>query len=208
MSRGLILNGSPRSDGNSMCLASAMLEVFGGGTVAHLYREDIRPCLGCGRCDGGAPCFIDDAMPRLLALLSEARLVVVASPLHFTSLTAPVIAFYSRLQPFWRARRAGAALLPEGDRRGALAVTAGSEYANMFAPARSVTAAAFNTLPLPFAGMATAAGTDAVPAKENAVALNGARELAAAMVESLGDDSGGGGTFLRADAPRPPAPRD
>lgn len=191
MGHTLILNGSPHPDGNGMRLASAMLEVFGGGEVAHLYREDIRPCLGCGRCDGGIPCFIDDSMPGLLALLSEARLVVVASPLHFTSLTAPVIAFYSRLQPFWRARQAGAALLPERVRRGALVVTAGSEYANMFVPARSVTAAAFNTLPLPFAGMATAAGTDEIPVDENIAALNEARKLAAAMVEALDRDPEG-----------------
>lgn len=201
--RVLLLNGSPRAEGHSMRLAGAMLAVFAAAgaecEIVHLYEQALSPCRACGCCRkardaGGAYetlCPLDDAMPGLARRLEAADAAVVASPLHFTSLTAPVIAFFSRLQPFWEARGRGGAVVMGGRRtaagrgQAALAVSAGSEYADMFRPARSVAAAAFNSLAFHFAGMATAAGTDRLPAGENAPALHAAEELAATMLALL-----------------------
>jgi hypothetical protein len=118
-------------------------------------------------------------MPALLAEVARSNVMLVASPLHFSSLSAPVIAFYSRLQPYWRHGRAiGPAARPAaGPARGVLVVTAGSRYDGMFRPARSVTAAMFNTLGIRFVGMATADDTDKTPVKHNAAACAEARKL-------------------------------
>lgn len=181
--RALVLNGSPSPAGNSMRLASAVLEALAADSdTVHLYDERILPCRACGQCAEGNACQIDDAVPGLLRRMAAADLVLIVSPLHFTSLTAPVIALFSRLQPCWRAKREGRDPLPPRRRAGGLAVTAGSSYPNMFAPARSVAAAAFYSLSIPLAGMATAANTDTLPVADNPAALAEARELAAKML--------------------------
>lgn len=190
-----------------MRLAGAMLEVFAAAgaesETVHLYEQSVMPCRACGCCRGiadaggmyGTVCPLADAMPGLARSLAAADAVVVASPLYFTSLSAPVIAFFSRLQPFWEARgqgRGAPTAATGGCRQAALAVSAGAEYDNMFRPARSVAAAAFHSLGLHFAGMATAAGTDRIAAAENADALRGAAELAAMMLVFLRGGAAGG----------------
>lgn len=176
--RSLLLNGSPHADGNSMTLAGALCDALGGDVrTVHLHNEGIAPCRACGACSGGAGCVVADAMRELLDTLSRADAVIVASPLHFTSLAAPVIGFYSRLQPFWARRRRIGPSRSVLRTAGALVVTAGSNYPGMFGPARSVTAAVFNTIGVHFSGMATAAGTDGRPVRENAQALAEARKL-------------------------------
>ena len=189
----LLLNGSPNPAGHSMRLARAMLDVFaavGAKTVvAHLYDLALSPCRGCGHCrkaESGGACPLADAAPGLIRSVATANFVLVASPVHFTSLTAPVVAFFSRLQPFWQAKRRGVRLLPELTRSSALILTAGSERPDIFRAARSAAAAAFNTLAIPFAGMAAAAGTDRTAAADNREALAAAAELAQNMVRTTG----------------------
>jgi multimeric flavodoxin WrbA len=114
--------------------------------------------------------------------LIAADFLIAASPIHFSSLSAPLIAFFSRLQPFWPARRRGEAPLPRRPRQAALAVTGGSDYDGMFDPAHSVAAAAFTVLGIPFAGMAAAGGTDNRPAGDNPEALAAAAALAKRML--------------------------
>ncbi len=190
--RALLLNGSPDPAGQTMCLAGAMLEVFAAAgvesKVAHLHDLPLLPCRNCGGCggsretDSARPCPLDDAADGLLGVLAAANFLLVASPLHFSSLTAPVIAFFSRLQPFWLAKKRGVPPLPPLARRAALIVTAGSDYPGMFQPARSVAAAAFNSLDIPFAGVAAATDTDRLAVAENAAALAEAATLAGVML--------------------------
>lgn len=186
--RTLLLNGSPSGSGQSMTLAALVLrDLPSEVTVAHLYGENISPCTGCMACAEGGPCPIPDAMPKLTSMLSGADILLVASPLHFTSLTAPVIAFFSRLQPFWHSRgRKGALPPPIGKRLAGLAVTAGGRYPGMFRPARSVAAAAFNSLGRIFVGMAAASDTDSLPVAKNGQARREAKALGDALREALG----------------------
>ncbi|MCC8189019.1 MAG: flavodoxin family protein [Planctomycetes bacterium] len=178
----LLLNGSPHHHGQTMALAEALHQGLGGDqAVFHLYDLDVRPCRDCGRCREGQPCSqTDDAMARVLATLAAAPVTIVASPVHFVSLTAPVVAFFSRLQPLWHSR-GHHARLDGAVRQGALVLTGGSRYRDMFQPARGVTAAVFATLGIHFAGMAVAMDTDHLPVRDNAPALAGARSLGAAM---------------------------
>ena len=187
----LILNGSPHTDGNSVFLARMVAAALGGHCrIVHLFGERLEPCRACLACRGGGACPIDDAMPAILDKLAGADFVVMASPLHFTSLTAPLVAFISRLQPFWHARNRGGAVdgRPPGRQSGALVVTGGANYPNMFRPARSVALAAFKSLDIPFAGMLAVPDTDRVPARDNFAA----HAEAAALADSLRTMRGNG----------------
>lgn len=148
--------------------------VEGEVEVVHLYDENIGPCRGCGGCASGT-CVLKDGMERIMRRVAQTRCLVLASPLHFTSLSGPMVGFIGRLEPWWRNGWAGGN--PGDVRFGVLVVTGGSTYGNMFEPARAVAAAAFRVLGVEFSGMATAAGTDAVGVEENGAALDEAREL-------------------------------
>ena len=163
-----------------MRLARAMLDAIGGrNDVVRLYENQPAPCRDCGGCASGGGCRLDDAMDGIIPRLAESDLLIAASPIHFSSLSAPLIAFFSRLQPFWLAR--GRMPLPRRPRQAALAVAGGSHYADMFQSARLAATAAFAVLGISFAGMATVAGTDARPAGDNPEALAAAAELAGRM---------------------------
>lgn len=173
----LVLNGSPDTNGNSVRLARMFARSAGAGAdaeFAYLYDEGVEACRACLACARGLPCPLPDtpAMDAILRRADAADCVVIASPLHFSSLTAPLVAFISRLQPLWhRPPRAR-------ERWGVLLASGGSGYDNMFRPARSVAAAAFRVLGLRFAGMAGAAGTDKTPVDENKDVLNEIKLLA------------------------------
>ncbi|MDR1533977.1 MAG: flavodoxin family protein [Planctomycetota bacterium] len=181
--RTLVLDGSPSPAGNSMRLALAMLEVIGGeADVIRLYEVSFSPCRNCGACAAGYACVLKDGLDGWWKRLEEADFLLLVSPIHFSSLSAPLVAFISRLQPFWLARSRGVELLPVRPGRAALAAAGGSDYPGMFAPARSVAMAACKSLGIPFAGMASVSGTDRRPAAENPAALAAAARLAGDVV--------------------------
>ena len=47
----LIINGSPRKNGDSMALVNHMLEFLDGeAEIVHAYYDDISPCTDCRYC--------------------------------------------------------------------------------------------------------------------------------------------------------------
>ena len=175
----LTLNGSPRTNSNSMALAEAVLAELPGGATCVAVPGNILACSACGLCAAGAACPLDshDAMPDLRAGLHDSDRLLVVSPLHFSSLAAPLVTAFSRLQPEWRSRPRPAMNAQTPQKKGALVVTGGSLYPNMFEAARIVTAAVFRTLGYAFSGMATASDTDALPVTDNLPALERARQI-------------------------------
>ena len=85
----LVLNGSPRMNGNTAALVEQFTkgaEQAGHRVVRYdLQRMQIHPCLGC--CQGGkdpqSPCVQKDDMLKIYPDYREADLVVLASPLYY-----------------------------------------------------------------------------------------------------------------------------
>ncbi len=158
--RVLVLNGSPRRNGNTGALARLLLDRLPGAhEELSAYDLAVAPCAACGGCSGGAPCVIRDAMGTVWEKLARAECVVIASPLHFSSLTAPMVALISRWQCAWEARRAGSAPCGEG-KLGLVVATGGGAYPDMFECARRVAFAGFVTLGIEACGMLAASGMD------------------------------------------------
>lgn len=152
--------------------------VPGDARFLHLYDLTIAPCRGCDACRDGKGCILRDDCDAVVAAMAEADAVLLVSPLHFTSLTAPLVALISRFQQFWNGVRT---LGGRPDKRGGILVTAGGEYPKMFDAARRVGGAALVSLNIPVSGMVTASGTDSRPdlSRETLDALD---NLAAALV--------------------------
>lgn len=99
----LILNGSPRPNGNTSALIDAM--TLGAKSAKHtVQRLDIRslnikPCTGCYSCLAGKgdPCVQNDDMKKVYAELDHADVVVFASPLYWWHFTAQMKVVIDRI---------------------------------------------------------------------------------------------------------------
>ncbi|MBB5182647.1 flavodoxin family protein [Catenisphaera adipataccumulans] len=85
----LILNGSPRPNGNTKALVDALKEgaVSKGHEVTEVdvARLDLHGCLGCEYCHtkGRGKCVQNDDMQKIYPLLQQADALVLALPIYY-----------------------------------------------------------------------------------------------------------------------------
>ena len=99
----LVLNGSPRPNGNTSALIDAMTD--GAQSAGHIIERidirllDIKPCVGCYSCvvGKGDPCVQKDDMNKVYTKLNNADIVVFASPLYWWHFTAQMKTVIDRL---------------------------------------------------------------------------------------------------------------
>lgn len=97
----LILNGSPRTNGNTSIAVSEMKKVFdkeGIETeVIQVGNKDIRGCMACGACGNLGKCVFDDIVNEVAEKFKEADGLVLASPVYYASANATLVALLDRL---------------------------------------------------------------------------------------------------------------
>lgn len=97
----LIINGSPRVNGNTSVAVREMEKVFaeeGVETeVVQVGNKDIRGCIACGYCRENGKCVFNDVVNELAPKFEEADGLVVASPVYYASANATLIACLTRL---------------------------------------------------------------------------------------------------------------
>lgn len=98
--------GSPRKKGNSHHLLSTFMKEarqLGAETVViDVPRRNIHPCLELIVCEKKGFCPIEDDMQReIYALIRQADLIILASPVFFYSVTAQLKALIDRCQTLW-----------------------------------------------------------------------------------------------------------
>lgn len=97
----LILNGSPRVDGNTTIAVNEMVKEFeteGIETqIMQIGSQAIRGCIACGSCAKNGKCVFDDAVNEAAQIFEKADGLVVASPVYYASANATLIACLDRL---------------------------------------------------------------------------------------------------------------
>lgn len=97
----LILNGSPRREGNCTVAINEMTSVFekeGIETeVISVGNKNVRGCVACGACAKTGKCAFDDVVNEIAPKFEEADGLVVASPVYYASANATLIACLDRL---------------------------------------------------------------------------------------------------------------
>lgn len=103
MRKALILCGSARMNGitDIMCREAAReLEARGYESIIIRVTDDVAHCRNCGLCIDGQ-CAIDDDMSQIYAEFSEADLLVLATPIHFSGPSSLIKTAIDRFQPYW-----------------------------------------------------------------------------------------------------------
>jgi len=100
------LVGSPKIDGNTSRLVTAVLEGAaekGAETAIYNFASlDIKGCDACGRCQETGCCVIDDDMQELYREIQEADAVVLGSPVYMWQMTGQTKLLIDRMTAFLR----------------------------------------------------------------------------------------------------------
>ncbi|MBQ2734023.1 MAG: flavodoxin family protein [Clostridia bacterium] len=97
----LMLNGSPRKDGNTARALKEMEKVFAENGVdtemVQVGGRDIRGCSACFYCYEHGKCVFDDIVNETAKKLEEADGLVIASPVYYASANGTLISMLDRL---------------------------------------------------------------------------------------------------------------
>ncbi len=124
----LMLNGSPRTGGNTSIALQEMEKVFSAEGVdteiIQIGKQDIRGCIACNSCAKTGKCVFDDLVNQTAPKFEACDGLVVASPVYYASANATLIAFLDRLfysTHFDKTMKVGASVVAA--RRGGLSST-------------------------------------------------------------------------------------
>lgn len=97
----LMLNGSPRKDGNTSVALREMEQVFAQEGIewetVQVGQKDVRGCIACNKCGQTGKCVFDDIVNELAPKFQEADGLVVASPVYYASANPTLVALLDRL---------------------------------------------------------------------------------------------------------------
>lgn len=124
----LLINGSPRANGNTAIALQEMEKTFAEQGVeteiVHVGNKPLRGCVACLSCKNTGKCVFDDEVNTYAEKFEECDGLVVASPVYYASANATLIAFLDRLfysTHFSKSMKVGAAVTVA--RRGGLSST-------------------------------------------------------------------------------------
>ncbi len=114
----LMLNGSPRANGNTALAFREMEKVFEENGVEyeniHLGNKDIRGCIACNSCAKNGKCVFNDIVNELAVKFEEADGLVIGSPVYYGSANGTLMSALQRLfysSPFDKKFKVGASVV-------------------------------------------------------------------------------------------------
>ncbi|MDE7439449.1 MAG: flavodoxin family protein [Clostridia bacterium] len=124
----LLINGSPRADGNTKIALEEMRKVFSAEgidcEIVDVGTKAVRGCIACNSCYKNGKCVFDDCVNEIAPKFEKADGLVVGSPVYYASANATLVALLDRLfysAHFDKTMKVGAAVAVA--RRGGLTAT-------------------------------------------------------------------------------------
>ena len=182
MKKTLIINGSPRVNGNTAFLIKELRNHLDGEIIElSAFRSNIAPCVDCRGCWETAKCVVKDEMQVIYD--DDFDNIVIASPVYYGTLPGQVLSLMSRLQPWHAATYFLKQPLKQKKKKAAAILTAGGKgneeraYHHLSAFFRMVNAHDFKE------HVVCSGQTDTCPASEDGKAIEGVHELAKWLAE-------------------------
>ena len=119
----LVLNGSPRPNGNTTAMVAAFAEGASENghnlTVVSVCQKKIAGCLACEYCHtkGEGKCVQQDDMQEIYPVLDAAEMIVLASPIYYHSFTGQLQCAVNRIYALDKPKnlKKAALILSSGD---------------------------------------------------------------------------------------------
>ncbi len=108
MKRALLINGSPRPEGNNAYIIDIVENELRKKDVAvtriEMSGDRIAPCIHCRECERQKGCVVEDPMSQVYGELDRSDIIVVSCPLYFNGVTAGFKALVDRCQAVWASK--------------------------------------------------------------------------------------------------------
>lgn len=172
----LIINGSPIKNGNTSFLVNELKRNL-KGEIAEIsaYCDGIAPCIACDYCRQNSQCSIHDKMDVIYA--DDFDNVVIASPVHMSNLTAPLVSISSRLQVYYNSKRFLNNKINPRKKDGILILTGGGDGRADCAIAAAEVMFKLLNAAHPAQNNVFSLNTDKLPASEDVEAINKIKEI-------------------------------
>jgi multimeric flavodoxin WrbA len=159
----LIIQGSPRADGNCSILAGWAAEeaeqLGKRSRVVYLDDLSIHSCIGCYQCYNTGTCTFDDDMTDLIGTLRSAFLLVMCTPVYTNTVPGGLKTFIDRCQAYHAERNL---FTGGGEKRGILVSVAGRPGTDSFICVKKVVVSFMRNLGIRFSGEVLLDGMDRV----------------------------------------------
>ena len=97
----LLINASPKANGNTSIALNEMIKVFEAEGVEtklfHVGNKIIRGCVACQNCFKLGRCVFDDVVNEIAPIFMESEGFVIGAPVYFASPNGTAISFLDRL---------------------------------------------------------------------------------------------------------------
>ncbi|MEG0284311.1 MAG: flavodoxin family protein [Erysipelotrichales bacterium] len=128
----VVINGSPLEKGITTQITDIVLKGCDVKTY-YAYKANIKPCIDCKYCFRNPnECIYKDEFQVMIEDISQADLVVLASPLHFSSFSGELLSSISRMQYLFALKYVHKQELPFKKKKALTIITAGNNYPTMF----------------------------------------------------------------------------
>ncbi len=173
----LILNGSPRRNGNTAFMISELKKHLDGEVkVVDAYFADINACIDCRYCWKHNGCAQKDGMQEVYDYIQECDNIIIASSVNFSELTGKLLSFASRLQTYWAARFYRQEEPIAKPKHGGIILVGGGDGSHKKAEGTAKTL--LKMMNTTYDGSAFSLQTNDIPSKEDKNALNDLKILA------------------------------
>jgi len=154
------LYGSPRRGGNTDELLNSFLSGVGDNDKLGkdpkinmiidrimVSETGISPCRECRHCSTDGQCIVNDGMQKIYQKIIDCDLLIVGSPIFFTSVSGQLKSFIDRFQRFWALKyELGNKLDVKPGRKGILFSCAGSKPQSIFDCTKKIIRAFFDVI--------------------------------------------------------------
>jgi len=179
----LIFNGSTKKNGDTEALVDAFASHLKGEVRIITAYSDIAPCTDCRYCWENIGCSQKDDMQDIYSFLETCDVVVLASPIWFSSLSGPLLNMASRIQSVFAAGYFQKKLLLKKEKKGVI-ILVGAQPETKDAPTETALGIMkYMNVHRPTVETIYSLNTNALPAEQDVMALKKCREVASSLNE-------------------------
>ena len=183
----LVFNGSTKKNGDTEALINAFVSRIKGEVRIISAYSDIAPCTDCRYCWENIGCSKNDEMQDIYSYLESCDVVVLASPIWFSSLSGPLLNMASRIQSVFAARYFQKKHLLKKEKKGVIILVGAQPETKDVPTATALGIMRYMNVHCPSVETIYSLNTNALPAEQDMMAIKKCHEVAASLTKCLSE---------------------
>ena len=176
MKKAVIINASPRKNGNCSQISEYIIKKLEGIDITYfnLREMEFTGCIDCGYCSKNRGCVIKDELQNMYSIFDESDITITITPIYFDGTPWKLKAMIDRMQAIYNSKYTLKDSLIDRSkkRRGfTVSIAGGPEYETQFQGNKNVLEFMYKSINTELVEHINVSDTDHVPAYENKKAM-------------------------------------